>query len=62
MIFGRMMFVRDNKANKHNKRINDIKEKRDSVSRKLAFGSDAVSVEQLVELEIALAMARSKAD
>lgn len=56
------MFVRDNKTNKHDEHINDIKAKRDSVSRKLAFGSDAVSVEQLVELEIALAMARSKAD
>lgn len=47
---------------KSNECIRDIKAKRDSVSRKLTFGSDAVSVEQLVELEIALAMARSKAD
>lgn len=53
------MFVRDNKTNKYDEHI---KAKRDSVSRKLAFGSDAVSVEQFVELEIALAMARSKAD
>lgn len=56
------MFVRDNNTSKYDEHINDIKAKRDSVSRKLAFGSDAVSVEQLVELEIALAIARSKAE